>query len=164
MKFSFYFGFLFFTIYFGYSYAFFIGAIWVDEEFPNHAFDRPYQAGDIISVFFGVFFGMIAMGGIAPNIQALGAAKAAGFKAFSIIDREPQIKVDNSDVKTHDLKGEIAFQNVNFHYPSRQDQKVLKDFNCTFELGKTTAIVGPSGSGKSTVVQLIERFYDPTDG
>lgn len=62
------------------------------------------------------------------------------------------------------MKGEIKFDKVNFHYPSRTDTHVLKDFTCTFEVGKTTAIVGPSGSGKSTVVQLIERFYDPTDG
>lgn len=41
---------------------------------------------------------------------------------------------------------------------------VLKNFSCTFEKGKTTAIVGPSGSGKSTIVQLINRFYDPTKG
>ena len=41
---------------------------------------------------------------------------------------------------------------------------VLKDFSCTFERGKTTAIVGASGSGKSTIVQLLLRFYDPVAG
>jgi len=62
------------------------------------------------------------------------------------------------------MKGEIKFENVEFYYPSRPDQKVLQNFNFTFEMGKTTAIVGPSGSGKSTVVQLMERFYDPSEG
>ena len=51
-----------------------------------------------------------------------------------------------------EVKGKIEFKNVSFIYPSRPEQKVLKNFNATFELGKTTAIVGPSGSGKSTVV------------
>jgi len=41
---------------------------------------------------------------------------------------------------------------------------VLKNFSCTFQKGKTTAIVGPSGSGKSTIVQLLLRFYDPISG
>jgi ABC-type multidrug transport system fused ATPase/permease subunit len=41
---------------------------------------------------------------------------------------------------------------------------VLNNFTCTFEKGKTTAIVGPSGSGKSTIVQLLMRFYDPIQG
>ena len=53
---------------------------------------------------------------------------------------------------------------MEFYYPSRTDTMVLKDFNVTFEHGKSVALVGPSGSGKSTIVQLVNRFYDPTKG
>lgn len=66
------------SMYFGYSYAFTMGAVWVDQEFENHAFDRNYTAGDIISIFFGILLGVFALGGLGPNIAALAAAKAAG--------------------------------------------------------------------------------------
>ena len=62
------FGFFMFVIFFGYSYAFLLGGIWVDQEFWNHAKDRPYSAGDIISIFFGIFFGMMALAGVGPSI------------------------------------------------------------------------------------------------
>lgn len=61
------------------------------------------------------------------------------------------------------MKGHYEFKNVSFSYPSNKI-KVLKDFTCTFEAGKTTAFVGPSGSGKSTIIQLVERFYNPDSG
>jgi ABC-type multidrug transport system fused ATPase/permease subunit len=53
---------------------------------------------------------------------------------------------------------------VSFKYPTRQELTVLKQFSCKFEAGKTTALVGPSGSGKSTIIQMLERFYNPTSG
>lgn len=64
----------------------------------------------------------------------------------------------------HTIQGEIEFKNVVFHYPSRPEQKVLQGLNIKFEKGKTTAIVGPSGAGKSSITQMIERFYDPSEG
>lgn len=57
-----------FSIYLGYSYAFLMGGIWVDAEFENHAFGRVYQAGDVISVFFGVLFGLFAVAGLGTNM------------------------------------------------------------------------------------------------
>lgn len=53
---------------------------------------------------------------------------------------------------------------VSFTYPARPDAPVLNGMNLSVKPGQTLALVGPSGCGKSTVVQLIERFYDPSKG
>jgi ATP-binding cassette subfamily B (MDR/TAP) protein 1 len=100
-----------------------------------------------------------------PNIKAVVEGQLAGKLAYDIINRAP--KINNNDEKSKkltNLSGRIEFKNVDFSYPTRQDQKVLNNFSAVFEQGKTTAIVGASGSGKSTIVQLIERFYDPASG
>jgi ABC-type multidrug transport system fused ATPase/permease subunit len=59
---------------------------------------------------------------------------------------------DPNSEEIGDIRGRIEFKNVTFRYPTRPEQKVLDDFTCTFEEGKTTAIVGASGSGKSTII------------
>ena len=58
----------------------------------------------------------------------------------------------------------VAFEQVNFHYPSRPGQAALSDFSLSVKPGETIALVGPSGAGKSTVFQLLLRFYDPDTG
>ena len=55
----------------------------------------------------------------------------------------------------------IEFRGVSFNYGS---EAVLKNVNLTVKRGEVIALVGESGSGKSTVVNLLERFYDPTSG
>ena len=154
-------GFFFFCIYGSYCFSFAMGAIWVDNEYWNHSEGRPYTGGDTMACFFGVLIGLFALGGTGPGINAVGMAKGAGKSAFDTIDRTPKILQDDPASAHHKLEGKIEFKNCTFVYPSRPDQKILSDFNCTFKLGETTAIVGPSGSGKSTIIQLVERFYDP---
>ena len=62
------------------------------------------------------------------------------------------------------VRGAVALQTVQFHYPSRPTVTVLKDMSMEIEAGKTIALVGSSGCGKSTIIQLLERFYDPSHG
>ena len=61
-------------------------------------------------------------------------------------------------------RGEIAFEGVEFRYPTRPEVSALDDFTLSVAPGETVAIVGPSGAGKSTVFQLVQRFYDPAVG
>jgi ATP-binding cassette, subfamily B, bacterial len=61
-------------------------------------------------------------------------------------------------------RGEIRFDQVTFHYPSRPESKALDAFDLAVSPGETIAFVGPSGAGKSTTFQLLLRFYDPASG
>ena len=62
------------------------------------------------------------------------------------------------------VKGQVSFENVVFHYPTRPGQAALDDVSFTVNPGETVALVGPSGAGKSTIIQLLLRFYDPLRG
>src|SRR5262249_31162524 len=61
-------------------------------------------------------------------------------------------------------RGEIAFADVSFAYPSRPEILVLDRLSFEIKRGEKVAIVGPSGAGKSTIFHLILRFYDPISG
>ena len=84
---------------------------------------------------------------------------------FRLLDR--QTKIDASDEKGQKpsvLLGDIAFENIEFAYPTRPNVTILSKFNLKVKRGQTVAFVGTSGSGKSTLVLLLERFYDPLNG
>lgn len=79
----------------------------------------------------------------------------------------PKYEIDSSSeagLKPKDIKGAFSFKDVQFTYPSRPNELVLKGVSLEIEAGKTIAFVGPSGSGKSTIVAMLERFYDPNSG
>jgi len=62
------------------------------------------------------------------------------------------------------VRGELAFDDVNFHYPLRPDAPALEGFSLRVQPGETIALVGPSGAGKSTVFSMLLRFHDPQSG
>ena len=62
------------------------------------------------------------------------------------------------------VRGEITFEDVTFTYPSRPDTPALDHVSLAIAPGETVAFVGPSGAGKTTIVQMILRFYDPSEG
>jgi ABC-type multidrug transport system fused ATPase/permease subunit len=89
-------------------------------------------------------------------------AISGGTRILKLSKYQPLIPFEGGEIIEH-FRGEIEFQNVSFRYPSR-DIYVLKNVSFKVRPGQIAALVGHSGSGKSTCVQLIERFYDVTDG
>ena len=62
-----------------------------------------------------------------------------------------------------ELHGDIEFKDVTFRYPDG-DENILEHFNLKVPQGTNVAIVGETGAGKSTLVNLVCRFYEPTEG
>ncbi|GBP59400.1 Multidrug resistance protein 1 [Eumeta japonica] len=98
----------------------------------------------------------------APNFQK--GINAAG-RIIALLNRKPNI-VDPAQPAVEDFRGtgEASLQTVQFSYPTRPTVEVLKGLDLEIPKGQTVALVGSSGCGKSTVIQLLERFYDPSAG
>lgn len=82
-------------------------------------------------------------------------------RALSILDEKSEVpQLMAKDLFPREWK-HIQYKNVSFQYG---DHVVLKNINLTIQRGEQIAFVGASGSGKSTLVNLLERFFDPTEG
>ena len=95
---------------------------------------------------------------------AISQGFAAAERILPIIDIKNEINLNEDKKKFNISEGNIIFDNVNFHYKSNPDNKVLQNVNVNFAGGKMTALVGHSGSGKSTLLNMIPRIYVPTGG
>lgn len=86
---------------------------------------------------------------------------AAAEDIFAQLDLENEI--DNGTHTVERAEGHISIRSLVFAYPG-SDERVLDGITLDIEPGQTVALVGRSGSGKSTLVQLLARFYQPTEG
>ncbi len=82
-------------------------------------------------------------------------------KIYATIDVEPNIKELEGPYAIPKLKGGVEFRHVSY---TAEDDAILKDVSFKIEPGQTVGIIGATGSGKSTLMNLLCRFYDPTDG
>lgn len=87
---------------------------------------------------------------------------AAGERVFALVDAEPRVVQTGEDKAIEKIRGEIRFENLNFHYT--ENEPVLRDFSLTIAPGETLALVGHTGSGKSSIGKLVSRFYEFQSG
>ena len=90
-------------------------------------------------------------------------AVASGARIFEIMEMQAEVQTSPDAVPLTGVEGEVRFENVGFRYTPK-DAPVLQGITLHVRPGETVAILGATGSGKSTILQLLPRFYDPTEG
>ncbi len=118
------------------------------------------SAGEFLS-FFTAMGMLVKPAKSLVNInKPLQTAMAAGESVFGLIDENEEHNKGRKKLKKS--KGAIEFKDVSFDYSN--DTTVLNNINLNILPGETIALVGSTGSGKTTIIQLIARFYSPTQG
>ncbi len=90
-------------------------------------------------------------------------ANVSAERIDEILDANSKVKWPFKTKGIPDKIPSLEFKNVDFYY-NEADEKVLYDISFRAVAGETTAFIGSTGSGKSTLINLIPRFYEPTNG
>eukprot|EP01132_Coremiostelium_polycephalum_P000417 gene417-527_t len=158
-------GLVFFVLFGTYSLSFWYGSKLIADKHWNPVPGRAWMGGDVLTVFFSVIMGAMALGQASPNVTAFANGRGAAYKIYEVLDRESKIDpFSTNGIHHNDVRGDIEFRDVGFSYPSRPDVKIFNNFNLKIKQGQTVALVGDSGGGKSSAIGLLERFYDPDEG
>ncbi|HSK68248.1 MAG TPA: ABC transporter ATP-binding protein [Candidatus Limnocylindria bacterium] len=118
------------------------------------------SVGDL--VVFTSYIGML----IWP-VRNMGRVLSQAGRAMVSLERIDEVlrqkpEEDRADAGTPDLRGDVVFDDVSFHYDGGED--VLRGLSFTVKAGQTAAILGSTGSGKSTIALLLQRLYEPQSG
>src|SRR6185295_4494222 len=106
-----------------------------------------------------------AFGALSEVVGDLLRAAGASERLAELLEAEPDIRAPASPAALpNPPRGELEFDRVTFHYPTRRETSALNDFSLVVKPRERLAVVGPSGAGKTTIFQLAERFYDPQSG
>ncbi|MCX7880118.1 MAG: ABC transporter ATP-binding protein/permease [Ignavibacteria bacterium] len=125
----------------------------------NQVLSGQMKGEDLMLFLFALFSIMSPVATIVHNFSQFQRGIVSIKRVFDILDQDYHIT--SGKEKIYDFRESIKFENVCFGY---NHELVLKNISFEIQKGKKIALVGASGSGKSTVVDLIVRFYDPTEG
>jgi ATP-binding cassette subfamily B protein len=113
-------------------------------------------------IFYTMFIGG-SIGGLGDMYAQIQKTLGASERLLEILDEKSEVDV-HQQVQPITVNGNIAFDNVQFAYPTRPDMQVLKGVSLNVPAGQKIALVGYSGAGKSTIVQLLMRYHTPLGG
>ncbi|SPH18785.1 Putative multidrug export ATP-binding/permease protein [Defluviimonas aquaemixtae] len=139
-----------------------VGVLWIGARDVRAGLMTP---GELVQF---VIYAVMAAGSVAALSEIWGELqRAAGAteRLVELLSATDTVRDPESPVALpRPARGEITFEGVTFHYPSRPEQSALDGVELHVRPGESVALVGPSGAGKTTVIQLLLRFYDPDQG
>jgi len=123
------------------------------------------SGGALLQFVLYAVFGAGALGQLSEVWNEVSQAAGAAARIGELLAVKPRIAAPPAPIRLpRPVRGELAFRSVDFAYPGRDEDAVLRDVSFRVAPGEVVAIVGPSGAGKSTLFQLALRFYDPAHG
>jgi len=124
--------------------------------------DGSVSPGDLFAfvLFAGILIGPFSSA--AKVFAQIREAQGATERVFEILDTGSEVSDSPAATTLSSVSGHIRAEHIGFAYDSRQP--VLTDVSFEAKPGELVAIVGPTGAGKTTVMNLLHRFYDPTEG
>jgi ATP-binding cassette, subfamily B, bacterial MsbA len=124
--------------------------------------DGSVSPGDLFAfvLFAGILIGPFSSA--ARVFAQIREAQGATQRVFEILDTRSDVSDSPTATMLSSVSGHIQAEHIDFAYDPRQP--VLMDVSFEAKPGELVAIVGPTGAGKTTVMNLLHRFYDPTEG
>ncbi len=124
--------------------------------------DGSVSPGDLFAfvLFAGILIGPFSSA--ARVFAQIREAQGATQRVFEILDTQAEVSDSPTATTMPPVSGHIRADHIGFAYDPRR--LVLTDVSFEAKPGELIAIVGPTGSGKTTVMNLLHRFYDPTEG
>lgn len=132
-----------------------LGAVFLDPV--------EFTGGEFLAFLVTLLFIIRPIIQLSSMYARIQAASAAGKRIFDIIYMEPETRDPDYPLVSEQIKRDIIFEKIHFTYPGTK-REVLSDINLVVPVGSTVALVGESGGGKSTMMDLLSRFFDPSDG
>lgn len=143
-------------------FASIVAVLWIGA---NDVLSGTMSAGTLSQFLLYAVFAAGALASLSEVWGELSQAAGSAERLVELLSTKPDITApENPAELKNPVKGEIGFNNIAFHYPTRPQQSTLANLSFHIKAGETVAIVGASGAGKSTIFSLLLRFYDPEKG